>query len=105
MLTDLTLFSPSFNADSNVIDFDSVDSYNITEVLEYHAVAGTGELITFADLVALENGSSIETIQGGSITVTVTEDELSGPIPSVDGIRLGSYDVLIANGIVHDIAK
>ena len=93
-----TVFAPTNDAFSAVGD-DTLDQLlapagkeQLTDVLTYHVVPG--ELT--AD--ALENGQELETVQGGSLRVRVSDGEVT-----VGGATVSQPDVEASNGVVHVI--
>lgn len=74
-------------------------SGQLTQVLTYHVVAGE---VLAADVVELD-GQSVETLQGGSLTIEVVD----GGVVLVDetGARVNvtATDVMASNGVIHVI--
>lgn len=70
----------------------------LTEILLYHAVSGVNYLNT------LEDGEVLETVQGGTLTVTVREVE-GEAVTFVNGVRVVNSNYPVANGVVHGIDK
>jgi len=66
----------------------------LTEVLEYHVVAGKIES------TALTNGEKIKTLEGEDVTVTI-----DGTTVKIDNAMVTTANVNAANGVVHIIDK
>jgi len=86
----VTVFAP-VNSAFESVDVDDLlgDGELLTEVLTYHAVRGT----VTAD--QLESGS-VPTLEGGSVTVNVTDTSVT-----VDDVPVGTTDLRTRNGVVH----
>lgn len=65
----------------------------IVSILEYHVVNGTVAYST-----TLMNGTSVPTVQGNNLTITIDNDEVF-----VNSARVVVPNVLVANGVVHVI--
>lgn len=90
---DLTIFAPTNEAFAAIADVAAnLTTEELTAVLQYHVIAGT-----VAYSPGLETGS-IETLQGSSVNITVSDDGIM-----VNDFSVTTADVLIANGVVHVI--
>ncbi|KAM0282151.1 hypothetical protein ACHAQH_003191 [Verticillium albo-atrum] len=94
--SDLTIFAPdnmAFAAIANLVDGDNgLNQSALTDILEYHVVAGQ---VLYSDLI--EN-TTLETLGGGEITVSVVNGSVF-----VNSAEVVVQDVLISNGVVHVI--
>jgi uncharacterized surface protein with fasciclin (FAS1) repeats len=92
-----TIFAPTNDAFAAIppADLDAVlaDQDLLTSILTYHVVAG--ESLGSADLV---EAGSVETVQGGSLTITDEDGTLT-----VNGVPSVCMDVPTANATVHII--
>lgn len=74
-------------------------SGQLTEVLTYHVIPGE---VLAADVLELD-GQSVETVQGGSLTIEVVD----GGVVLVDGagnrVNVTATDVMASNGVIHVI--
>lgn len=72
----------------------------LTDILTYHVL---GTEVTSAQVTALDDGTEIETLQGGSLTLNLESDPLSlgDADPAFDDPGLIAFDVDASNGIVH----
>ena len=96
-----TVFAPN-NGAFAALDASALDTLRaegneglLTELLQYHVVSGDS-----LDASDLTDGQEIETVEGGSITVSV--DDADGGV-SVNGVAVTGPDVRADNGIVHVI--
>jgi len=94
-----TVFAPTDKAFTalpvEVLNWLVANPTALTEVLLYHVVSGK---LMAADVVAL---SSIETVQGGNLTVDTTT-----PSPldvKIDGANITATDIECSNGVIHVI--
>ncbi|MFQ3568588.1 MAG: ABC transporter substrate-binding protein, partial [Aggregatilineales bacterium] len=69
------------------------DTETLTSVLLYHVVAGE------ARAADLEDGQELETLQGGVIVVSVSDDEVT----LNETVRVVAADVEASNGVIHVI--
>ena len=90
-----TVFAPTDEAfaalPAGTVEGLLADTAALTSVLTYHVVAGKA---VAADVVGLD---SVTTLQGGSL-----------PVSAVDGVKIGSAnvvtaDVMASNGVIHVI--
>ncbi len=93
---DLTLFAPNNAA------FQSIGSAvanltreQIAAILQYHAVEGT---VAYSS--TLMNGTSVQTLAGNNLTITMDGDNVF-----VNSAKVLRPDVLVANGVIHVIDK
>ena len=88
-----TVFAPTNEAFEDALAaFPDLTEEQITEILTYHVIAGATVLST-----DLEDGASVETLQGENITVNLN-----------DGVQINNANVVAAdiagtNGVVHVI--
>jgi transforming growth factor-beta-induced protein len=87
-----TVFAPVNSAFAN-IDADELTSNEelLTEVLTYHVVSG--QALTSDDI---EDGASVETVEGGSLTFSVSDGTVQ-----VNNATVTSADIEGSNGVVH----
>lgn len=91
---DLTIFAPSNDAFRNIGSaLPNLTTDDLTKILTYHVVAGTVGYST-----GLANGTSLQTVNGENITVTINDDGIF-----VNNAEVIIADVLVANGVVHVI--
>jgi len=90
-----TVFAPTddaFNAlPSGVLDDLLANVTALTEVLTYHVVSGK---YMAADVVTL---STLTTLQGGNLTISVTNGV------EIDGANVVQTDIACSNGVIHVI--
>ena len=93
-LSDVTVFVPN-NAAFQAIGtaLPNLTMEEVTSILTYHVVQGT---VGYSSL--LMNGTSLATVEGTNLTVTIEEDSVF-----VNSARVVTPDVLVANGVVHVI--
>ena len=93
-LSDVTVFVPN-NAAFQAIGsaLPNLTMEEVTSILTYHVVQGT---VGYSSL--LTNGTSLPTVQGTNVTVTIEGDSVF-----VNSARVLVPDVLVANGVVHVI--
>ncbi len=90
-----TVFAPTDEAFDNLFasaEIDMNDTETLTEVLTYHVASGA---IMAADVV---NMTSIPTLQGGELTVEVTDEGVM-----VGGANVTATDIVCSNGVIHVI--
>ncbi len=89
-----TVFAPTDDAfaalDTDVLNWLLANPTALTEVLLYHVVSGA---FNSTDVVAL---SSIQTLQGGNLTISVSS-------VMVDGANVTAADIEATNGLIHVI--
>ncbi len=93
-LSDVTVFVPNnaaFQAIGSALPNLTIE--DLTSILTYHVVQGT---VGYSSL--LTNGTSLPTVQGTNLTVTIEGDSVF-----VNSARVVVPDVLVANGVVHVI--
>jgi uncharacterized surface protein with fasciclin (FAS1) repeats len=95
-LGNVTIFAPS-NAAFQAIGsgLGSLSTADLTSILTYHVVVSDQPLYSST----LKNGTSVKTVNGGEVTVTLHED---GSV-FVNGAKVVTPDVLIAGGVAHVI--
>merc|ERR1712023_51446 len=87
-----TVFAPTNDAFA-AAGVDVTDVETVTEVLQYHVVAGVA-----ASSTSLSRGQRIETLQGDKVTVSKSWGKIY-----IDDAKVVVPDVLCSNGIVHVI--
>jgi len=87
-----TVFAPTDEAFALVEGLDEIDVETLTEILTYHVVSGA---FMAADVV---NMTAIPTLQGGNLTVEVTEEGVK-----VNGANVTATDIVCSNGVIHVI--
>ena len=91
-----TLFAPSDQAVSDVMDFMNLGQFDMlqipdfTEIMQYHAVPG----VLMAE--ELEDGMALQTLQGQTLPVVVNDQGTF-----VDGAKVIAGDYAADNGVVH----
>lgn len=93
-LSDVTVFVPNneaFQAIGSALP--NLTMEQVVAILSYHVVEGVVGYSTM-----LENGTSLQTVQGNNVTIT-----LSGENVYVNSAQVVLPDVLVANGVVHVI--
>ena len=91
-----TVFAPTdeaFAALFESTEIDMNDTVGLAEVLKYHVASGA---LMAADI---RNMTSIPTLQGGDLTVEVTEE---GGV-KVGGANVTAPDIVCSNGVIHVI--
>ncbi len=87
-----TVFAPTDVAFEAAEGLDMNDTEALAEILTYHVALGE---YMAADIVGM---TSIPTLQGGNLTVEVTDEGVM-----VDGAKVIQADVLCSNGVIHVI--
>lgn len=92
-----TVFAPTnaaFEALGSTLDtlLEPANKAELSEILTYHVVPG--ELSS----AELSDGQKLETVQGGSLEVKISNGEVT-----VNGAKVAAPDVEASNGIVHVI--
>lgn len=87
-----TVFAPTDEAFAAVEGLEEIDIETLTAILTYHVVSGA---IMAEDVVTM---TSIPTLQGGEITVEVTEEGVK-----VNGANVTMTDIVCSNGVIHVI--
>ena len=93
-LTDVTVFVPNnaaFQAIGSAVG--NLTMAQLSSILEYHVINGTVAYST-----DLANGTTIKTLQGNDVTITI----MNGTV-FVNSAQVVTPDVLVANGVVHVI--
>lgn len=91
---DLTVFAPTNEAFQNIGSaLPNLTVDDLTKILTYHVVAGTVGYST-----KLMNGTSLKTVNGQNVTITVGSNGIF-----VNNAEVVIADVLVANGVVHVI--
>lgn len=90
-----TIFAPYNDAFAAVEGLDDIiaDTELLTSILTFHVVAGES-----MDLQMLIDAGTVETVNGGSLTI-----EASGDLATVNGANVICGNVQVANGTVHII--
>lgn len=91
----ITIFAPS-NAALQAVGgtLAGLSVQDQTNILTYHAVVGAQPGYSSG----LTNGTVLKTVNGANLTVTISQGRVY-----VNGARVTTPDVLIANGVVHVI--
>ena len=71
----------------------------LTDILTYHVVSGE---VPAADVVELD-GESVETVQGGSVTVGVDGSDVTLTDAAGNTVNVVQTDVTASNGVIHVI--
>ncbi|CAA9966302.1 hypothetical protein CFE70_010172 [Pyrenophora teres f. teres 0-1] len=91
---DVTIFAPNNDAFKNIGSaLPNLTAEQVTSILTYHVVAGT---VGYS--AGLTNGTKLKTVNGAELTITIDDGKVF-----VNGARVVTTDVLIANGVVHVI--
>jgi len=91
--SDTTFFVPvdaGFESIENILA--GLDADAIEGIVKYHVVPGT---VQYYDI--LEHSTSLTTLEGNNLTVSITEDEYI----FINGAALIYSDLIVANGVVH----
>jgi Fasciclin domain len=92
---DVTIFAPSTQAFQDIGSaLGNLSTEDIANILTYHVVNGT---VGYSS--GIENGTTLTTLNGQNLTITVGEE---GRI-FVNSARVIIADVIVANGVVHVI--
>jgi len=75
--------------------FDNLSTTDLVSILEYHVIVSEDPLYS----TSLMNGSSVMTVNGGNVTITITS---AGDV-FVNDAKVVAPNVLIAGGVVHVI--
>lgn len=96
---DVTILAPRVSAST----MNDIPEETLNDVLRYHIVKDTLYFLT----AQIESGvpATLPTLQGGNITVTIEEVVSDFKEAFYDGVRVLIGDVIVANGIVHDIER
>lgn len=95
-LGNVTIFAPNNSAFQAIgSGLGNLSTADLVQILEYHVVVSQEPLYS----TSLMNGSTVPTLEGGSLTVTLT----SGGDVFVNDARVVTPNVLIAGGVVHVI--
>lgn len=90
----ITVFAPTNEAIQNIGSaLQNLTEQQITDILTYHVINGT---IGYSS--GLENGTTLETANGESLTITINNGSVF-----VNNAKVVTSDILIANGVVHVI--
>ena len=90
---EFTLFAPTNEAFATALAaFPDLTEEQITEILLYHVIAGATVLSS-----DLEDGATVETLQGENITVTLGDDV------EINNAKVIGADFVGSNGVVHII--
>ncbi|KAM3066312.1 hypothetical protein ACMFMG_003177 [Clarireedia jacksonii] len=93
-LAKVTIFAPNNQAFGNIANLvGSLSTEQLASILSYHVINGTVGYST-----DLKNGSSLTTLGGGDVHVTIENGSVF-----VDSAKVLIPDVLVANGVVHVI--
>ncbi|KAK5235953.1 hypothetical protein LTR47_002679 [Exophiala xenobiotica] len=93
-LTDVTVFVPNNAAFAAIGSaLPNLTMEQLTSILQYHVIQGVVGYST-----GLQNGTSLMTVQGNNVTITVDDTGVF-----VNSAKVIVADVLVANGVVHVI--
>ncbi len=98
-----TVFAPTDDAfaallaDLGITAEDLLANPDLKNILLYHVVSGS---VPAADVLALDDGTMVETVNGQSLTVTFESGNVF-----VDDAQVTATDVMASNGIIHVIDK
>jgi uncharacterized surface protein with fasciclin (FAS1) repeats len=93
-LTDVTVFVPNNAAFAAIGSaLPNLTMEQLTSILQYHVIQGVVGYST-----GLQNGTSLMTVQGNNVTITVDDADVF-----VNSAKVIVADVLVANGVVHVI--
>ena len=93
-LSDITMFVPNNEAFQRIGSaLPNLTMEEITSILTYHVVEGT---VGYSTL--LENGTSLATVEGTNVTITIEDGSVY-----VNSAMVTVPDVIVANGVVHVI--
>lgn len=87
-----TVFAPTDEAFAAVEGLDAMDTETLGNILKYHVASGA---IMEAEVAAM---TTVPTLQGGSLTVEVTDDGVM-----VGEANVIAADILCSNGVIHVI--
>ncbi|ORY10425.1 FAS1 domain-containing protein [Clohesyomyces aquaticus] len=91
---DLTIFAPTNAAFQSIGSaLGNLSTEDLAGILTYHVVNGT---VAYSS--DLESGMQVPTIQGGNLTITIENGTVF-----VNGAKVITPNVLVANGVVHII--
>jgi uncharacterized surface protein with fasciclin (FAS1) repeats len=94
-----TVFAPTDEAfaalPEGALDELLADQEALQAVLLYHVVAGE---VTSEEVMALEDGAEVETVEGSPLTVT-----FDGDMVMVDDATVTDVDIMASNGVIHVI--
>ena len=93
-MTDITCFIPDNAAFQRIASsLATATPQEISHILQYHTINGTVAYGT-----SLQNGTSLRTMEGANVTITIDKGEIY-----VNSARVSTPNVLVANGVVHVI--
>ena len=93
-LEEVTVFAPSNEAFEAISDtVAELSEEELAEVLQYHVIDGTVGYST-----GLEDGATLETVQGESVTIRIIDGDVY-----VNDAQVIIADVLVSSGVVHVI--
>ncbi|KAL9609305.1 MAG: hypothetical protein Q9167_005923 [Letrouitia subvulpina] len=91
---DLTVFAPNNEAFQSIASIlQNITTQQLSAVLGYHVINGT---VAYSS--TLTNGTSVPTLAGPNVTITISGDDVF-----VNSAKVVIPDVLVANGVVHVI--
>ena len=94
----VVLFAPTNQAFLNIGSaVEDLSADELSRILLYHLVAGE---VVFSS--GLQDGQELETVGGGTLTVTIEDDDDERRI-FVNGVRVVSPDLLYAGGVIHGL--
>lgn len=99
----LTVFAPTEAAFKNALtamnktaDELLADTESLTKILKYHVVSGK---YMASDVAALEDGTTVDTLQGEPITIYTKEGV------KVNDANVTQTDIMADNGVIHVVDK
>lgn len=99
----ITVFAPTEDAFKNALtamnktaDELLADTETLTKILKYHVVSGK---YMASDVAALEDGTTVDTLQGEPITIYTKEGV------KVNDANVTQTDIMADNGVIHVVDK
>ncbi|RMG70253.1 MAG: phosphate ABC transporter substrate-binding protein PstS family protein [Chloroflexi bacterium] len=100
---DLTVFAPTDAAFAEmpgfVLDYLLANPALLTDMLLYHVVEGS---VMSTDVLGLEDGAMIPTLQGSELTLNLDLDNMSVKLDNAQ-VVLDMIDIEASNGVIHVI--
>jgi uncharacterized surface protein with fasciclin (FAS1) repeats len=98
-----TVFAPTDEAfkkllkEKNLTAEDLLSHPKLSDILKYHVI---GQKFLASDVVKLENGTKVETLSTGFVTVTKSNGKVM-----INDSEIVTTDILASNGVIHVINK